>query len=277
MDRDQTDAAGALLAALYRILAGIARIALARGIPYEAIAEVTRRAFVDVARKEFRIAGRKQSVSRVSVLTGIHRKSVARLLAARTPSDEAAVSRITCAAAVVAGWRRDRRYADAKGTPALLPFTGAGPSFSELVRRHGRGDLPARAVLDELLRIGAAERTRGGRIRIAASAYVPQSTSSEAVAILGTDVADLIAAIDHNLAADAEEKFFQRKVAYDNVPTEAMEKIRERVEHAGARTLVELDRTIAKHDRDANPKAGGTGRKRLMVGIYYFEEDVPED
>ena len=31
---------------------------------------------------------------------------------------------------------------------------------------------------------------------------------------------------------------------------------------------------LAAQDRDLNPRKGGTGRKRIGIGIYYFEEDM---
>jgi len=34
-----------------------------------------------------------------------------------------------------------------------------------------------------------------------------------------------------------------------------------------------MDRSMSERDRDVNPKVVGTGRKRAVVGIYYFEED----
>jgi len=268
---------GALESALYLIFKAIARVALARALPYDAVAEVAKRAFIDVAYREFVIPGRKPSASRVSVLTGIHRKEIARALAAPDPEDRETSGRVTCAAAVVAGWRRDRAFADRRGAPAVLKFDGASGSFSELVRRFGIGDIPARAVLDELLRVGTVERRADGGLALVASAYLPEKTSPEALAILGTDVADLIAVIDHNLRSAAGEGFFQRKVSYDNLPAEAVSKIRELVEKEGQALLERLDQAMAALDRDASPEVGGSGRKRAMLGMYYFEGDVEED
>jgi hypothetical protein len=271
------DIGRALNTALYRIFAAVARVALRRGVPYDAISEVAKRAFIDVANREFTIPGRKQSASRVSVLTGIHRKEIARVLASAEPADEAAAQRITCAAGVVAGWRRDKRFQDRRGGPTALPFDGDKPSFSDLVKRYGKGDIPARAVLDELARVGAIARQRDGRIRLVATAYVPVTTSPEALEILGSDVSDLISTIDHNLSCEPGQGLFQRKVAYDNLPEEALDEIRARVEAEGQDLLERLDRTISRHDRDSNPKVSGSGRRRAMVGVYYFENDVSED
>jgi len=42
-----------------------------------------------------------------------------------------------------------------------------------------------------------------------------------------------------------------------------------------AQALLErLDRWLAEHDRDTNPRVTGTGRLRAGVGIYYFEEQL---
>jgi hypothetical protein len=273
----KTSILGALESALYRIFTAVARVTLKRGLPYDAVAEVAKRAFIDVAYREFTIPGRKQSASRVSVLTGIHRKEIARVLAAPDPDDRETSTRVTCAAAVVAGWRRDRAFADRRGSPAVLPFDGATVSFTELVRLYGRGDTPARAVLDELLRVGTVERRADGRIELTVPAYLPEKTSPEALSILGTDVSDLIAVIDHNLGSAPGEGFFQRKVSYDNLPAEAVAEIRARVEDEGQALLERLDEAMSLLDRDSNPKASGSGRKRAMLGIYYFEEDATED
>jgi hypothetical protein len=132
-------------------------------------------------------------------------------------------------------------------------------------------------VLDELVRVGSVKRLRDGRIRLLASAYVPESASPEALEILGSDVSDLIAAIDHNLTAPPRRGFFQRKTAYDNLPADVLAEIRAVVEREGQRALETLDAAMAKRDRDFNPAVQGDGRKRAMVGIYYFEDDVPED
>ena len=92
-------------------------------------------------------------------------------------------------------------------------------------------------MLDELLRVGSVKRLRDGRIRLVATAYVPESASAESLEILGSDVSDLIATIDHNLTVAPKRGFFQRKTAYDNLPAEALAEIRALVEREGQRAL----------------------------------------
>lgn len=274
---DQGQVSSALGAALYRIFSALARLCLRHGLSYEATAAIAKRAFVDVAQREFVISGRKQSAARVALLTGLHRKEVGRMLASGRPSDPASAVRVAYSERVIGGWRRDGEFTDTRGTPAALTFDGRSPSFMDLVKRYGGRDVPGRAVLDELTRVGAVTRLRDDRIKLVARAYVPAVASAESLAILGSDVADLIAAIDHNLSCAPGAGMFQRRVAYDNLPAEALDEIHEEVRRAGQALLERLDRIMSRRDRDANPKAQGTGRKRAMTGVYFFSADAPPE
>jgi hypothetical protein len=137
--------------------------------------------------------------------------------------------------------------------------------------------MPVRAILDELLRVRAVELLEDGRIRLLARSYVPAAGAVEKLGILGTDVADLIATIDWNLRCPPSEAYFQRKVQYDNLPSEVMLELRNLTRERAQALIEQLDRWMAARDRDVTPTVRGTGRKRAMLGIYYFEEDFRED
>ena len=187
----------------------------------------------------------------------------------------APVERYHRATRVLTAWAREPDFRDGSGRPALLPVEGEG-GFAELVRRFG-GDVPHRAVLDELLRVAAVERTRDGRLRLKNRAYVPSGGEADKLAILGTDVADLMDSIDHNLTHPPEEAYFQRKVAYDNLVTAPLPELRELARRRSQSLLEALDREMAPNDRDANPEVEGDGRHRVVLGIYYLEQPVDED
>jgi hypothetical protein len=149
----------------------------------------------------------------------------------------------------------------------------AGPdvSFSELVKRFS-GDVPVRATLDELIRVGAVERLEDGRISLLTRTYIPESSDADKLNILGTDVAHLISTIDHNLKSDPIGPFFQRKIAYDNLPDEVLPAFRKHSAKRAKTFLESLDRWLAQRDRDVTPTDKGTGRNNAGIGIYYFEE-----
>jgi hypothetical protein len=234
-----------------------------------------KQAYVDAA-AELAVPGRKPSISRIAVVTGLTRKEVSRLL--KTNDRESApVERYNRAARVVSAWVREAAFRNASGRPMALPAEGRR-SFAELVRRHG-GDVPSRAVLDELVRVGAVAHTRDGRLRLVTRAYVPRDGDEEKLAILGTDVADLgtdvadlVSSIDHNLMCAPEAAFFQRKVAYDNLVEPCLPELRGRARRRSQALLEQLDGFMARHDRDSNPKARGDAGNRAVLGIYYYEQ-----
>ena len=262
-----------LFAAVTKLLRPLIRILLRNGIPYGIFADLAKRVYVDIAADEFGIPGRKQSISRISIITGLSRKEISRVNLLPEQRDEDATERYNRAARVISGWVRDRDFLDDQNHPAELRMEGSGPTFNELVRRFS-GDVPARAVLDELLHVGAVERVGTHSIRLIQRAYLPKTDEASMLDILGTDVQALISTIDHNLRSRTQESFFQRKVAYDNLPVEIVQELRRLSSSRGQTWLEELDRWLAQQDRDINPSVGGSGRIRAGVGIYYFEEEL---
>jgi hypothetical protein len=216
----------------------------------------------------------RPTVSRVSILTGLSRKEVSRVRDLPEPDDQGATERYNRAARVVSGWVRDEMFHDDRGCPADLPVDGDGKSFAALVKRYS-GDVPPRAILDELARVEAVRLAEKGKVaRLMARAYVPSSGTVEKLGILGTDVADLVATIDLNITGEKPGPFIQRKVSYDNLPVESLARIRKLSATEGQKLLELLDVQLSEMDRDAGSSIEGTGRMRAGLGIYYFEEDL---
>jgi hypothetical protein len=266
----------AALAALAKLLLPVARILLRYGVTYDGFQSVAKRAFVRAASDEFRIPGKRATASRVAILTGMNRKDVGRFM--KEVEDEGEIGREPAnrSARIIAGWRRDKEFQTDGGRPATLEFKADEGSFRQLVQRYGN-DVPPRAALDELLRVGAVESLKDGRLRLVARAYLPSVTDEDTLAVLGSHVPDLIRSIEHNLLAEGEDSFLQRRVVYDNVPEDVIGRVSEHVSATGQSVLEELDEYLAGEDRDANPEVKGEGRRRVVLGIYFLEEEFPED
>ena len=134
----------------------------------------------------------------------------------------------------------------------------------------------ARAILDELVRVEAVKLLDSGEIQLLSRAYVPRVGEEWKVAILGSEVADLVHTIDHNLKAPPEQSRFQLRVMYDNLPREGMGRFRNASSRRAMKLLEMLDKELSRVDRDVNPDSQGTGRIRAGLSIFYFEEEVPE-
>lgn len=266
----------ALSAATLQLLRPLVRILLRNNVSHRTFADLAKRVYVEVANAEFGISGKKQTVSRIAILSGLTRKEVRRLLTPPADSVSIADEAYHRGSRVITGWLRDPRYGDGKGHPRPLSLEGRGASFTDLVKRYS-GDIPVRALLDELLRVGVVKSLKDGRIGLVSRGYVPQKGSEEKLRVLGTDTADLLSTLDHNIYVKPTQPRFQRKVMYDHVPLEAAKEFRALAATEGQELLEKLDRWLAHRDRDMNPTSKGTGRVRVGLGIYHFEEQEPAD
>ena len=150
--------------ALYEHLSELASTLISHGVTASAFSKLAACAFVDVAAETSTFLNGKVNYSRVAARTGLTRAEVRRLLKARrseglTPH-EGPLER------VVFGWRSDRQFTDLNRRPRVLKISGSRRSFASLVRKYA-GDLPHRAVLEELREIGAATTT-GDSVRLSA-------------------------------------------------------------------------------------------------------------
>ncbi|MDM8564108.1 DUF6502 family protein [Candidatus Halobeggiatoa sp. HSG11] len=269
-----SDTIGPLQTALFKIFKALARLVLGFGLSYERFDELARQAFVAVAEEDFVLPGRKQTNARVAVVTGLSRKEVTRLRGLKTHSEElTGPVQYNRAARVLNGWLRDTAYQNSDKQPAILPLEGEAGSFSRLAKDYS-GDIPVRAVLDELLHTGAVERLKNGNLQVAQQAYIPEGNIGDKLVIFGTDVAALVDTINHNLNNPPEKSYLHTKVAYNNLPAEALPVLRKISAEEGLATLKQLNRWFAAQDRDANPEAIGTDRYYAGVSIYFYNRKV---
>jgi hypothetical protein len=130
-----------------------------------------------------------------------------------------------------------------------------------------------RAMLEELERLQVIEITAQNRVRLTERAYVPAANDLDTIQILGTDTADLIETIHHNLDRKKSQRLFQRKVSYTHIPDKHVEAFRQFASSEGQALLERLDRWLAR--RDTEPRSAGKAGARLGLGIYQFSENHP--
>lgn len=260
----------AVNSALVMLLRPLCRLLLRYHVPFGAFEELAKHVYVQTAMTDFSLPGKKPSLSRASILTGLTRKDVQRLVAEPEPVRAATQESFNRAARVLGGWARDAGFQRADGQPAALELQDGPASFVELVRRYS-GDMPARAMLDELLRVGAVQQRADGRLELVTRSYVPDGDDVEKLGFLGVDVADLISTIDHNLQHGGTDPRYQRKVMYRSVPADIRPAFRTLSADRAQALLEHLDAWLAEHDNDNPPDRPEAPRMRVGLGIYYFE------
>jgi Family of unknown function (DUF6502) len=83
-------------------------------------------------------------------------------------------------------WFTDPEFLDDEGSPRVLPEFGEH-SFELLVKKHS-GDMPRRALLEELIAGGMAIRESGDQIRALRRHHCSSSTSDEELSTLETEI-----------------------------------------------------------------------------------------
>src|SRR5215471_18261638 len=129
-ERPLAPAPEALIKPLVRMLRPLVRLLIESGVTFPAIAEVLRGVFVDVALRDLLSDPKAQTDSRISLLTGIHRKDVRRLRQGEAVIDETPAA-VAIGSQVIARWVGTPAYLDSRGAARVLPRTAPepGPSF----------------------------------------------------------------------------------------------------------------------------------------------------
>ena len=259
----------ALVSAFWRLLRPLVRLAITRGVTYPALSDLLKSLFVEVADRDFALDGKAQTDSRLTLLTGVHRKDVKRLRAESTGMAEARMPRsVSLGAQIAAAWSTRPGYVDAEGAPLPLPRTSAeegGRSFEALVQSVSK-DIRPRAVLDEWVRLGVVRVDADGHVHLDSAAFVPGSGFEEMTFYLGQNIHDHLAAIGHNLGSGSE-RFLERCVHYDHVAPEALAELARLAEIHGMKAL------RAVNARAASPQTRG-GDWRMNFGIYFYAEPL---
>lgn len=256
-----------VLGTLRYVLRPILRLLLANGITLPAITEMLKKVMVELAEDEFSSPNKATTDSRISVLTGVHRKDVRRLRL-KSPKTAAIPKSVSLGSRLVNAWISKASLQNKKGEPLPLPRFStrkSEPSFEKLATSIST-DVRPRAMLDELLRLGVVRIRDDDRIELQTGAFVPKEGEEEKLYYLSRAAYAHLSALVHNVVGD-RPPFFERIVHYDTIPEEALGKLRLFVEKEGMRSL----RVVNKAARaTSDPKIERPNR--LTYGVYFYTE-----
>ena len=266
-----------LLSAFRKLLQPLVRILLRRGISFAELSEVLKSVFVEVADRDFDIPGRRMSQSRVAILTGLSRKEVAKQKAILDSGDALFfVSNLNRVLRVLSGWHADPEFTGPYGLPLELPFESSTvANFVGLVRKYS-GDMSPRAMLDELLRVGAVEESAGtGAFKVLTRAYFPESLRPDAIERFGHVVGDYLGTVEFNMERKTvgPGRFERIVFADDGLRADLLPAFEALIRAKGQALLIELDNWMSAQQLSSTAKNKDAKRVRTGVGIYHFVGD----
>jgi hypothetical protein len=259
--------AARLQAPIARLLRPLVRLLIHSGITFPALCDLLRELYVNVAEYDFALSRKEQTDSRVSLLTGIHRKEVRRLRGAGAPISAAPAS-VSRASRIIARWLAAPQFTDERKRPLPLPRLGehdGDASFESLVASVTR-DVRPRAVLDEWLDRKLVTIDADGRVVLAETAFVPHSGSDQQLYYLGRNLHDHAAAAIANVLGE-EPRFLERAVHYEGLSEALAQRLEERSRDLALGVLQEANREA--HDA-CETDAGG--KYRWTLGVYIYRE-----
>lgn len=259
----------ALIRAVRRLLRPLVRLLLAHGVGYPYFANLAKAVFVEVAARDFPASEGTMTDSRVSLLSGVHRREVKRL---RSENHQTEVPEtVSMGAQLVARWCADPLYLDEDGRPKPLPRLarmGGDASFEALVAGVSK-DIRPRAVLDEWLNLGVASVDAQDRVCLAEAAFIPAQGFDEKAFFLGKGIHDHLAAAGHNLLG-RQPPFLDRMAYYNGLTQESLEELRQLGRELAMHALREFNRkALELQSRDSKKE---DARFRVTFGEYFYAE-----
>ncbi len=299
----QTGIPKAIETAIQRLLRPLVRLLLSFQITFPVFQQWLKKAYVDVADKEFPLADKPQTDTRISLLTGIHRKDMKRLRHEES-ADQSSPDNISIGVQLAAHWMGQAEFLDQDKQPLVLPFKSEGqsPSFENLVEQVCKKDIRARVVLDEWLRLGivsieVAEEGKAELIQLTPGAFVPSHSMDEKAFFLGMNVADHLATATHNVINSGNDDKpanakFERCLYYDGLSESSIAELKQLANDQGMALLQSLnERALQLKQQDQAPSQQYTASEpnyqsinsqrinsqrissqRINIGLYVFDE-----
>ena len=284
-DTPQTSPPPALVKALRQALRPLLRVMLTRGITLPYLTELIKSLLVEVAERDFRLDDKPVTDSRVSLLTGVHRKDVNRLRSGNDSADHD-VDRpppvVSLGAQLVAQWLGNTQFVNAEGQPLPLPrnVSEGGPQSFEALVAGINSDIRSRVVLDEWLRLGVVTIDDQRRVCLNTQAFVPTRGFDEKAFYFGHNLHDHAAAAAHNLLGQ-EPPFLERSLHFNGLSAGAVAEMAAQSKKLGMQALVAVNKAaVAREAHEegaenaATPAAAAVAEplQRMTFGIYFYTE-----
>ena len=248
-----------------QLMEPLAALALARGMPFAALEDQLKTAFVAAARAAHTNLPAHRLVSRISTATGINRREVTRLT--QTHSAVPAV-RHSLANRIFTKWLADPALKSRKGEVKAIPRLGPAPSFEALAQSVTR-DVHPRSLLEELCRLGLA-RVDGDRVHVVSDNFAPRSDSARMLGFLGSNVGDHLRAAVGNILSDTPAHLEQAMFA-DELSQVSLEAFQQLM-RTQWKTLLEATVPALQRMIDTDHAAGRRADRRVRVGMYTYHE-----
>ena len=233
------------------------------------VTKAAKKVLVDLAEEEIASAGGKVNLSRVSVMTGIYRDEVKRLL---SKEEQQEIEQKSVLSRIMGTWRHHANFTTKGGEPRVLSYIGESSDFAKLVYSVSKNLRPG-AALFELKRLRYVEETSRGLKLIKELRGGFERDPQGGYDLLSRDMATLIDAVEENLVRAKEPSNLHIRTEYDNVSKKNLLKIRRWLVTEGKAFHRKARKYISQFDKDVNPELqADEGGGRVVVSAFSLAE-----
>ena len=264
-----------LVHTLRSVLRPLARILFRAGVRFDEFVELLRGIYVEITIRDALDAGQKISTGRISILSGVSKRDVDRLISTDDwlripkPTDAAAL------AAVLHRWHTDSAFLGPYGVPLELPLTGqGGRNFTDLVAGSPIA-IDATNAFEQLLAAKMIAKSGDTHVKVMSRSYVmPEPLSAEMLEHFGSAMTNLASTLNFNMTPSQKSKRLERSVFPDDgLPDELREEFDQFVRDRAQELISDIDDWLAAAARRPiqNPS------NRTNTGVSVFQYVTPTD
>lgn len=261
-----------LLFCLRLLLRPVARFCVRHALRLQDFTECAKAALLDAASEARGTERTKLSTSKLSLMTGVHRKDVARIQKS-APMPDSYKDLVT---KVVGLWQTDPRFMTKDGQPRVLTIDGDKSEFEQLVQSVSR-ELSPQAILSELERVHGITKAKGG-IRLEVQSYVPKGDPKAEFQLLELDSSDLLRAVEENVLMDITPPNLHARTQYDNIRPDAIPALKTWFLREGHQFHARAREFISQFDQDVNPEPSFKGKGvRAVISAFSLVDNERDE
>lgn len=235
------------LTTLRVLLRPVVSFAVRRSIKIQDCLEAMKEEFIRQATSELERRGENASTSKLSVITGLHRRDVDRMKEHSAPRKFGS----DLLSKIIGQWQYDKKFSS-KSKPKKLSVLGAESEFFNLVQSVSK-NLNPYTVLFELERAGHIEND-GEFVTLKAKSLDIADNTEESLTLLENDLEDLSRSVEENITVKKQTPNLHAKTYFDNIAVEYEPEIRRWFLEKGKAFHEEARKYLSQFDVDVNEK-----------------------
>lgn len=259
-------------ALLSSMLRPMARWCIARSVRLPDVLEALKRVFLEVAEVELRVSGQSVNVSRLSVMTGVHRRDVTRLFKEQAPPKRSTDVIVR----IIGQWANGAEFCEAPGKPRVLAVNGSQNDFSELVSAVST-DLNPGTILYELERVGVVQKTKRGvrlRSRVMVDRADAEGVDAPGAQMLGRDLEHLAFAVEENIIEERSIPNLHLTTEFDRIPLSMAPAVRRWLLDEGSKFHERVRAYLSLRDLDMRGVPPREGEQTIKVVMSTFSRTI---